>query len=404
MIDIKKIRSQFPLLQQKINGNNLIYFDNGSTSQKPQIVLDSIKEYYTKNNANIHRGVHYLSQVATDKFENARTSIQSFINAKHSHEIIITKGTTESINLVANGYQSLIKKGDEIIISEIEHHSNIVPWQICCERTKAKLKIIPMLANGDLDMLAFKNLLSEKTKLVAVTHISNVLGTFNPIKKIIKMTHKVGAKILIDGAQATSHTKVDMQELNADYYCFSAHKMYGPTGIGVLYGKESLLNNLPPYQAGGGMIKEVLFEKTTYNDLPHKFEAGTPNIAGAIAFKKAIDFIKSVDIKNIEKYEASLLQYAVSKLSKISGITLVGNPNKKAAVLSFNFKGLHSYDIGVILDKMGVAIRTGHHCAQPIMKYYKIQGTIRMSFAIYNTKKEIDSCISAIKKATQMLS
>lgn len=404
MIDIKKIRSQFPLLQQKINGNNLIYFDNGSTSQKPQIVLDSIKEYYTKNNANIHRGVHYLSQVATDKFENARTSIQSFINAKHSHEIIITKGTTESINLVANGYQSLIKKGDEIIISEIEHHSNIVPWQICCERTKAKLKIIPMLANGDLDMLAFKNLLSEKTKLVAVTHISNVLGTFNPIKKIIKMTHKVGAKILIDGAQATSHTKVDMQELNADYYCFSAHKMYGPTGIGVLYGKESLLNNLPPYQAGGGMIKEVLFEKTTYNDLPHKFEAGTPNIAGAIAFKKAIDFIKSVDIKNIEKHEASLLQYAVSKLSKISGITLVGNPNKKAAVLSFNFKGLHSYDIGVILDKMGVAIRTGHHCAQPIMKYYKIQGTIRMSFAIYNTKKEIDSCISAIKKAKQMLS
>tara|TARA_B100000902_G_scaffold92115_2_gene95509 strand:+ start:5735 stop:6949 length:1215 start_codon:yes stop_codon:yes gene_type:complete len=404
MIDIKKIRSQFPLLQQKINGNNLIYFDNGSTSQKPQIVLDSIKEYYTKNNANIHRGVHYLSQVATDKFENARTSIQSFINAKHSHEIIITKGTTESINLVANGYQSLIKKGDEIIISEIEHHSNIVPWQICCERTKAKLKIIPMLANGDLDMLAFKNLLSEKTKLVAVTHISNVLGTFNPIKKIIKMTHKVGAKILIDGAQATSHTKVDMQELNADYYCFSAHKMYGPTGIGVLYGKESLLNNLPPYQAGGGMIKEVLFEKTTYNDLPQKFEAGTPNIAGAIAFNKAIDFIKSVDIKNIEKYEASLLKYAVRKLSKISGITLVGNPNKKAAVLSFNFKGLHSYDIGVLLDKMGVAIRTGHHCAQPIMKYYKIQGTIRMSFAIYNTKKEIDSCISAIKKAKQMLS
>ena len=403
MIDVGKIRAQFPLLHQKVNGENLVYFDNGASTQKPQVVIDAIAQYYSNDNANIHRGVHYLSQKATDKFEETRDTVQAFINANKSCEIIFTKGTTDSINLVANGYRSMLNKGDDIIISEMEHHSNIVPWQMCCEVSGATLKVIPILDNGDLDMDAFENLLSEKTKLVAVTHISNALGTINPVEKLIALTHKVGAKILIDGAQATPHTLVDVQGLDVDFYCFSAHKMYGPTGVGVLYGKEGLLDELPPYQGGGEMIKEVSFEKTTYADLPHKFEAGTPNIAGVIAFKAAMDFITDLGISTIAKHEDTLVQYATKQLLTISGMQFIGEAKKRAALVSFNIEGLHPYDIGVLLDKMGIAIRTGHHCAQPIMEHYKVSGTARMSFAIYNTKEEIDSCITAIKKAQTML-
>tara|TARA_B100001175_G_C19490922_1_gene632537 strand:- start:560 stop:1774 length:1215 start_codon:yes stop_codon:yes gene_type:complete len=403
MIGGSKIRAQFPTLHQKVNGKDLIYFDNAASSQKPQVVLDAISNYYDYDNANVHRGVHYLSQKATDKFENTRKSVQAFINAKNSCEIIFTKGATDSINLVANGYRSILNKGDEIIISEMEHHSNIVPWQICCEISGAELKVIPMLDDGDLDMETFENLLSEKTKLVAITHISNSLGTINPLEKIIKKTHNAGAKILIDGAQAAPHTFVDVQALDVDYYCFSAHKMYGPTGVGVLYGKKNLLTTLPPYQSGGEMIKEVSLKKTTYADLPHKFEAGTPNIAGVVAFKSALDFITDLGVENIAKHEDDLLKYAIEKLSKISGIQFIGKAKKRAALVSFNIEGLHPYDMGVLLDKMGIAIRTGHHCAQPIMEHYKISGTARMSFAIYNTKQEIDSCITAIKKAQIML-
>ena len=403
MIDVGKIRAQFPLLHQKVNGENLVYFDNGASTQKPQVVIDAIAQYYSNDNANIHRGVHYLSQKATDKFKETRDTVQSFINANKSCEIIFTKGTTDSINLVANGYRSMLNKGDDVIISEMEHHSNIVPWQMCCEVSGATLKVIPILDNGDLNMDAFENLLSEKTKLVAVTHISNALGTINPVEKLIALTHKVGAKILIDGAQATPHTLVDVQGLDVDFYCFSAHKMYGPTGVGVLYGKEALLNELPPYQGGGEMIKEVSFEKTTYADLPHKFEAGTPNIAGVIAFKAAMDFITDLGISTIAKHEDTLVQYATKQLLTISGMQFIGEAKKRAALVSFNIESLHPYDIGVLLDKMGIAIRTGHHCAQPIMEHYKVPGTARMSFAIYNTKEEIDSCITAIKKAQTML-
>ena len=403
MIDVGKIRTQFPLLHQKVNGKDLVYFDNAASTQKPQVVMDALNHYYSNDNANIHRGVHYLSQEATDKFEDTRNTVKGFINAKNSCEVTFTKGATDSINLVANGYRSLLNKGDEIIISEMEHHSNIVPWQMCCEDSGATLKVIPILDDGDLDMEAFENLLSEKTKLVAITHISNALGTINPIEEIITATHKVGAKILIDGAQATPHTSVNVQGLDVDYYCFSAHKMYGPTGVGVLYGKEALLDELPPYQGGGEMIKEVSFEKTTYADLPHKFEAGTPNIAGVVAFKASLDFITNLGIENIEKHEDQLEQYATEQLSKISGMQFIGEAKKRAALVSFNIEGLHSYDIGILLDKMGVAIRTGHHCAQPIMEHYKIPGTARISFAIYNTKQEIDICITAIKKAQTML-
>lgn len=403
MIDVGKIKAQFPLLHQKVNSKDLVYLDNAASTQKPQVVIDALNHYYSNDNANIHRGVHYLSQLATDKFEDTRNTVQGFINAKNSCEIIFTKGTTDSINLVANGYRSLLKKGDEIIISEMEHHSNIVPWQMCCEVSGATLKVIPILDNGDLDMAAFEDLLSKKTKLVAVTHISNALGTINPVEKLIVLTHKVGAKILIDGAQATPHAEVDVQRLSVDFYCFSAHKMYGPTGVGVLYGKESLLDELPPYQGGGEMIKEVSFEKTTYADLPHKFEAGTPNIAGVIAFKAALDFITNLGIENIAKHEDQLVQYATEQLSTISGIQFIGEAKKRAALVSFNIEGLHPYDIGILLDKMGVAIRTGHHCAQPIMERYDVPGTVRMSFGVYNTKEEINICITAIKKAQTML-
>lgn len=403
MLDISKIRAQFPILDRKINGKDLVYFDNAASSQKPQVVLDSLTHYYNNDNANVHRGVHSLSQEATDKFEESRNVIQQFISAKHSHEIIFTKGTTDSINLVANGFRSLLNKGDEIIISEMEHHSNFVPWQMCCETSGANLKIIPLLDNGELDISTFKNLLSQKTKLVSITHVSNALGTINPIEEIISKAHKVGAKVLIDGAQAASHIALNMQSLDADLYCFSAHKMYGPTGVGVLYGKEEILNELPPYQGGGEMIKEVSIEKTTFADLPHKFEAGTPNIAGIIAFKSAVDFITDLGISNISTHQDELLQYATKQLAKINGLQFIGQAKERTALVSFNIEGLHAYDIGVLLDKMGIAIRTGHHCAQPIMKKFKIPGTARISFAIYNTKEEIDNCIASLKKAQTML-
>ena len=404
MFDVNKIREQFPLLKRKVNDKDLVYFDNGATTQKPQSVIDAVSNYYQEENANVHRGVHFLSGLATDKFEETRNTIQQFIGAKHNHEIIFTKGTTDSINLVANGFRSLLKKGDEIIISELEHHSNIVPWQMCCELSGATLKVIPLLDNGSLDMENFNNLLSKNTKLVAVSHVSNTLGTINPIEEIIEKSHTVGAKVLIDGAQAASHICLNMHELDADFYCFSAHKMYGPTGVGVLYGKEEILNTLPPYQGGGEMIKEVSFEKTTYASLPYKFEAGTPNIAGVIAFKSAIDFIREVGVENIAKYEAELLQYATSEILKIKGVKIYGTSKNKSAIISFNIEGIHPYDIGTIVDKMGIAIRTGHHCTQPIMTRYNIPGTARISLATYNTKAEVDSCIHAIKKAQEMLS
>jgi len=404
MLDINKIRAQFPILNRKVNGKDLVYFDNGATTQKPQSVIDAEANYYTDQNSNVHRGVHFLSGLATDKFEETRDAVQDFIGAKHKHEIIFTKGTTDAINLVANAYRILLSKGDEIIISELEHHSNIVPWQMCCEISGASLKVISLLDNGELDMNEFNNLLSESTKVVAVSHISNALGTISPIEEIITKAHKVGAKVLIDGAQAASHVALNMQELNADFYCFSAHKMFGPTGVGVLYGKEEILNKLPPYQGGGEMIKEVSFEKTTYACLPHKFEAGTPNISGVIAFKQAIDFITDLGVSEIAKYEDELLQYATAEVLKIEGIKIYGTAAHKSGIISFNIEGLHPYDIGMIVDKMGVAIRTGHHCTQPIMDRFNIPGTARISLSVYNTKAEVDACINAIKKAKLMLS
>ena len=404
MLDISKIRKQFPILSTKVNGENLVYFDNGATTQKPQSVITAESNYYQNENSNVHRGVHFLSGLATDKFEETRITIQNFISAKHSHEIIFTKGTTDSINIVASGYRTLLNKGDEIIISELEHHSNIVPWQMCCEQSGATLKVIPLLNNGSLDMIAFENFLTENTKLVSVSHISNTLGTINPIKEIIEKAQAVGAKVMIDGAQAAAHISLNMQSLGADYYCFSAHKLYGPTGVGILYGKEDVLNELPPYQGGGEMIKEVSFKKTTYACLPHKFEAGTPNIAGVVAFKSAIDFINELGLSNIAKYEEELLQYATEEVLKIEGLKIYGTAKNKSGIISFNINELHPYDIGMIVDKMGIAIRTGHHCTQPIMERFNIPGTARISLAVYNTKEEIDICINALKKAKMMLS
>ena len=404
MFDVSKIREQFPILKREVNGRDLVYFDNGASTQKLQSVIDTVSNYYKEENSNVHRGVHFLSGLATDKFEESREVIRKFVGAKHAHEIIFTKGTTDSINLVANGFRSLLKKGDEIIISELEHHSNIVPWQMCCEYSGAVLKIIPLKDNGELEIKKFESLLSEKTKLVAISHISNSLGTINPIKEFIEKSHKVGAKVLIDGAQAASHISLNMQELDVDMYCFSAHKMYGPTGVGVLYGKEDILNEIPPYQGGGEMIKDVSFEKTTYACLPHKFEAGTPNIAGVIAFKSAIEFISDLGFNIIAEHENNLLEYATKEILKIEGVKIYGTSENKSGIISFNIDGIHPYDIGVLLDKMGIAIRTGHHCTQPIMERFNIPGTARISLAIYNTIEEIDVCIASIKKAKQMLS
>lgn len=381
----------------------LVYFDNAATSQTPQQVIDVIVDYYSNYNANIHRGVHSLSQEATDKYEQARLKIQKHFNAKHSHEIILTSGTTHSINLVANGFTSILKKGDEILVSALEHHSNIVPWQMLCERTGAILKVIPMNLAGELELDAYYNLLSDKTKLVFCNHVSNALGTVNPIQKIIDAAHKVGAAVLIDGAQAAPHIKADVQKLDVDFYTVSAHKMCGPTGVGMLYGKEEWLKKLPPYQGGGEMIAEVTFEKTTYADLPHKFEAGTPNICGGIAFGAALDYMNSIGFEKIATYEQELLDYATEQLQTIVGLKIYGTSRQKTSVISFNVEGVHPYDLGTILDKLGIAVRTGHHCAQPIMDFYKILGTVRASFSFYNTKEEIDLLIKGIKKALGML-
>ena len=406
MFDVQKIRAQFPILSQTVNGKPLVYFDNGATSQKPQVVIDSIVEYYSKYNANIHRGVHTLSQLATDAYEQARFKIQKHFNAKQAYEIIFTSGTTESINLVANGFASLLQKGDEIIVSALEHHSNIVPWQMLCEHTGAILKVIPMNIHGELIMEEYDKLLSNKTKLVCCNHISNALGVLNPIEEIIQKAHEVGAAVLIDGAQSCPHIKPDVQALDVDFYVTSAHKMCGPTGVGMLYGKEEWLRKLPPYKGGGEMIATVTFEKTTYADLPHKFEAGTPNICGGIAFGAAIDFMNEVGFDNIAKHEHELLEYGTKRLLEIEGVTIYGpaDLNKKASVISFNIENIHPYDIGTIIDKLGIAVRTGHHCAQPIMDFFKIPGTIRASFAFYNTKEEIDIFVEAVKKAKMMLS
>jgi len=403
MLDIQKIRRDFPILKRKINGKPLVYFDNAATSQTPQVVIDSIVDYYSNYNANIHRGVHTLSQEATDAYEYARKKIQQHFNAKKTHEIIFTSGTTHSINLVATGFTSFLKKGDEVIVSALEHHSNIVPWQMLCERTEAILKIIPINDEGELLMNVYEDLLSNKTKLVFVNHISNALGTINPIKKIIDKAHRVGAAVLIDGAQACPHIKPDVQELNVDFYVASAHKMCGPTGVGMLYGKEEWLEKLPPYQGGGEMIKEVTFEKTTYADLPHKFEAGTPNIAGVIAFGVAIDYMNTIGFDTIASYEKELLTYGTKKLLAIEGLRIYGTSTEKTSVISFNIEGIHPYDIGSIIDKLGIAVRTGHHCAQPIMDFYKIPGTVRASFAFYNTKEEISKLADAVQQAKNML-
>ena len=402
--NIDAVRADFPILSRKVNGKPLVYFDNGATSQKPQVVIDAISTYYKEINANIHRGVHTLSQLATDAYEVSRGKIQAHINAEFAHEVLFTSGTTFGINLVSSGFTSLLNQGDEILVSALEHHSNIVPWQLLCERTGAVLRPIPMNDKGELIMAEYDKLLSDKTKVVAVNHISNALGTINPIKYMIDKAHEYGAAVLIDGAQAAPHLKPDVQALDCDFYVFSGHKICGPTGTGILYGKEAWLNLLPPYQGGGEMIKEVSFEKTTYADLPHKFEAGTPNIAGGIVLGTAIDYLNTVGFENIQQQEKELLEYATKKLLEIEGLNIFGTAATKTSVISFNIDGIHPYDIGTIMDKMGIAVRTGHHCAQPIMNFFCIPGTIRASFAFYNTKEEIDLMIEAVKKAKTMLS
>ena len=403
MFPIEKIREDFPILQRTVNGKPLVYFDNAATSQTPKVVIDAIVNYYTNYNANIHRGVHTLSQEATDLYEQARVVLQKHFNAKYAYEMLFTPGTTFGINVIASGFSNLLKTGDEIIVSALEHHSNIVPWQMLCEKTGAELKVIPMNEEGSLIMSAYDNLLSEKTKLVFCNHISNALGTINPVKEIIEKAHHVGAAVLIDGAQSTPHMKVDFQKLDVDFYVTSAHKICGPTGIGLLYGKKEWLEKLPPYQGGGEMIETVSFEKTTYAGLPHKFEAGTPNICGGIAFGVAVEYMNSIGFDAINKYEQELLEYGTQELLKINGIKIYGTANK-TAVISFNVANINPYDIGSILDKLGIAVRTGHHCAQPIMEFYKIPGTVRVSFAFYNTKEEIDLFIKSLKKAILMLS
>ena len=402
-LDVSGIRDDFPILKRQVNGQNLVYLDNAATSQTPLPVIDAISDYYKHTNANIHRGVHALSQEATDQFEQARQKIQLHFNAAHAHEIILTSGTTHAINLVASGFTSLVEKGDELIVSALEHHANIVPWQMLCERTGAKLLVIPMTKNGTLDMEAYKQLLSSRTKVVFVNHVSNALGVINPIESIISQAHAVGAAVLIDGAQATPHMVPDVQALGVEFYTTSAHKICGPTGIGMLYGKEEWLRKLPPYQGGGEMIDQVTFEKTTYADLPHKFEAGTPNIAGGVGFGAAIDYMQGIGFDAIAAHENDLLQHATEKLKHIEWLHIYGDVAHKVAVISFNIMGIHPYDIGTLLDKMGIAVRTGHHCCQPIMDYYQIPGTIRASFAFYNTHEEVERFVAGVEKAVDML-
>ncbi|SDB60437.1 cysteine desulfurase / selenocysteine lyase [Flavobacteriaceae bacterium MAR_2010_188] len=404
MFDVNKIREDFPILSREIKGKPLVYLDNAATSQTPKQVIDVIVDYYSRYNANIHRGVHYLSQQATDAYEEARIKIQKHFNIENSYQVIFTSGTTHGINLIASGFSDILKKGDEVLVSALEHHSNIVPWQMLCERTGAILKVIPINQNGELIMSEYDKLINGKTKLVFVNHISNALGTINPIKEIIDKAHNVGAAVLVDGAQSAPHLKPDLQALDVDFYVVSAHKMCGPTGVGMLYGKQEWLKKLPPYQGGGEMIAEVTFEKTTYADLPHKFEAGTPNVCGGIAFGAAIDYMNEIGFENIHEQEEKLLEYATTELIKIEGLKIYGTAKEKASVISFNIKGLHPYDVGTLLDNMGIAVRTGHHCAQPIMDFYGIPGTIRASFAFYNTIEEVDILVDGLKKAVKMLS
>jgi len=404
MLDVAAIRKDFPILSRKVNGQSLVYLDNAATSQTPKVVIDSIVDYYENYNANIHRGVHSLSQEATDKYEAARKTLQTHFNAEKAHEIIFTSGTTHGINMIAHGFKSFLSEADEILVSAMEHHSNIVPWQMLSQETGAQLKVIPITENGELDMKSYIELLNDSVKLVFVNHVSNALGTINPIESIIKQAHNVGAAVLLDGAQACAHIKPDLRALDVDFYVASGHKMCGPTGVGMLYGKEEWLEKLPPYQGGGEMIEEVTFEKTTYAGLPHKFEAGTPNISGGIAFGVAIDYLNKIGLDNISAYETELFNYATDKLLGIDGIKIYGDSKNKASVVSFNVDNIHPYDIGSIVDKLGVAVRTGHHCAQPIMDFYNIPGTVRASFSFYNTKEEVDIFIDALKKAVLMLS
>lgn len=402
---VTDIRKEFPILNQTVNGKKLVYFDNGATAQKPNCVIETESRYYREINANIHRGVHHLSQVATDAFEESRKYIQKFIAAEFPEEIIFTNGTTEAINIVSQSFRKsgFVKAGEEILISALEHHSNIVPWQMLCEETGATLKVVPILESGEIDELAFRKLISNKTKLVAISHISNALGSINPVKKFIDWAHAIGVPVLIDGAQAVPHVKLNMQELDADFYCFSGHKMYGPTGVGVLYGKKEWLNKMQPVIGGGEMIATVTFDKTTYAGLPHKFEAGTPNIAGVVALKAAAEFMDRIGLDTLADIENELLQYATKKLLEIEGLKIIGTAKEKTSLVSFVVDGFHPYDIGSILDKLGIAVRTGHHCAQPIMDFYQIPGTIRASFAAYNTIEEIDLLIAGLNRAIAML-
>jgi len=404
MLDIATIRKEFPILEQEVNGRPLVYLDNAASSQKPRSVIDAISHYYLQDHANVHRGVHTLSQRATDQFEEVRKQAQAFVNAAHDHEIIFTRGVTEAINLVATSFgKTYIEEGDEILISALEHHSNIVPWQMLCQDWGAELKVIPIDDDGCLIMERFEELLSGNTRLVAVNHVSNTLGTINPIHEIIEKAHKVGAAVLIDGAQSAPHIKIDVQDLDADFYCVSAHKMYGPTGIGFLYGKEHWLQEMQPYHGGGEMIESVTFEETTYSGLPFKFEAGTPNIADTIGLGEAIRFIERIGIEEIAHWETELHNYTVDKMMEVPGIQFIGTAKEKAGVISFNVEGIHPYDIGTMLDQQGIAVRTGHHCTQPIMDRYQIPGTVRASFAVYNTKEDADRFVEALKKAVSML-
>ncbi len=404
MFNVNEIRGHFPILQRQVNGKPLVYLDNGASSQKPQAVIDAITEYYTNEHSNIHRGVHHLSQVATAKYEEGRKKLANWLNAKHDYEVIFTRGTTEGVNLVASSFGQSLRAGDEIIVTHMEHHSNFVPWQMLCERTGAVLKVVPINDVGELDLDAYTNFLSERTKLVAVVHVSNTLGTINPVKEMIRQAHGVGAKVLVDGAQSVPHMQIDVQALDCDFYTFSAHKMYGPTGFGALYGKEELLNTMPPYMGGGDMIKSVSLEKTTYNELPHKFEAGTPSIANGMGMGATIDYLKSIDFKAATEHEDALVNYATEQLSEIPDMRFIGTAKDKASVVSFLVGDIHPYDIGVLLDQMGIAVRTGHHCTEPLMTRYKIPGTVRASFGIYNTFEEVDALVTGVKKAQRMLS
>lgn len=402
-LNIEEIRALFPVLHQEVHGNPLIYFDNAATTQKPKTVLEALCGYYENDNSNIHRGAHTLADRATKYYEKTRETVRDFIGAKEEAEIIFTKGTTESINLVASSFgRKYITKGDEILISTMEHHSNIVPWQMVCEEKEATLKVIPINESGELLYEEFEKMISERTKLVAIVHVSNALGTINPVKQIIQRAHEMGAVVLVDGAQSTSHLSIDVQDIDCDFLAFSAHKLYGPTGLGVLYGKRRILEDMPPYQGGGEMIKEVSFAKTTYNEIPFKFEAGTPNIADVIAFQKALEFISTIGKKEIKKHEDELLTYAASQLSEIKGFIPVGTANEKVSVLSFNINNMHPFDVGMMLDSKGIAVRTGHHCTQPLMQRFGIEGTVRASFSVYNTKAEIDEMVKSVSKIAKL--